>query len=425
SRMRLLHLVVSFLVWIGSQAETSEDKTDTVSKLDPEQFSLPQDARYIMYDVNRGEGFNLRRDVHMRVAIAVRKLREKGVNAILVLPPWGGLYHWRDRKTGVRWADLFDVPSLNSFVPSIEFEQFLEVASSPTIDRIVYLQHFQEGWDGEYVMKSEKRPCMEGDKYYEKEDGLWKGWFYGLSAVRARDLECVSFQGDSESFAELLARNYTFQSIFVDRAETMLHAEYGGVEYWRARRSMRYSKLLEARAERFIAGEMKEEIDAQPLTERWEDEKASRTSKGGSYVAVHWRRRDFIQAYGSLLPSIKGTAKQITAMAKEFGVKKAFVATDAEEGDIEELRKHLKITLYTFRPRPDEQLIDGAAAIVEQIICSWARVFAGSYVSTFSFRIQEDREIRGFPVETTFRRMCPDDVTMHGCEQPAKWKIVY
>ncbi|GMT20193.1 hypothetical protein PFISCL1PPCAC_11490, partial [Pristionchus fissidentatus] len=407
----------------GSRAETDE-KTVTVSKLDTNQFSPVQDVRFVLYDVNRGEGFNLRRDVHMRVAIAVKKMREAGMNAVLVLPPWGGLYHWRDGKKGVRWSELFDLPSLSSFVPSIEFDQFLEAVGSPVIDRLVYLQHFEEGWGGEYVMKHEKRRCTEGDRYYEKEDGLWKGWFYGAEGVRAREMECVSFQGDSTTFAQMMA-TYEFKSIFIDRAETMLHAEYGGTDYWRARRSMRYSKMLEERAERFISDEMSEEIDAPPLTERWEDEKASRSSKGGAFVCAHWRRRDFVTSYGSTLPSIEGAAKQMATLAGEFNVGKVFLATDADEAEIEELRRHSKITVHTFRPSPDEKLIDGAAAIVEQIICSWARAFAGSHQSTFTYRIQEDREIRGFPAETTFRRLCPDDVRMHGCEQPAKWKIVY
>ena len=29
-------------------------------------------ARYVLYDVNPGEGFNLRRDVYMRMAVFVR-----------------------------------------------------------------------------------------------------------------------------------------------------------------------------------------------------------------------------------------------------------------------------------------------------------------------------------------------------------------
>jgi hypothetical protein len=33
-------------------------------------------CRYILYDVNPPEGFNLRRDVYMRMAIFVKKLKE-------------------------------------------------------------------------------------------------------------------------------------------------------------------------------------------------------------------------------------------------------------------------------------------------------------------------------------------------------------
>ena len=48
----------------------------------------------------------------------------------------------------------------------------------------------------------------------------------------------------------------------------------------------------------------------------------------------------------------------------------------------------------------------------------------GSYESTFSFRIQEEREIMGFPVATTFDMMCADGKG-DNCEKGSKWKIVY
>ena len=37
-----------------------------------------EEARYIFYDVNPGEGFNLRRDVFMRVAVMVKRLNDLG-----------------------------------------------------------------------------------------------------------------------------------------------------------------------------------------------------------------------------------------------------------------------------------------------------------------------------------------------------------
>lgn len=82
-------------------------------------------TRYLLYSVNPGEGFNLRRDVHVRVANLVRKLREKE-DWILVLPPWPHLYHWKSRfdQNNLPWGIFFDVSKLSEYVPSIDFVTF-------------------------------------------------------------------------------------------------------------------------------------------------------------------------------------------------------------------------------------------------------------------------------------------------------------
>lgn len=82
-------------------------------------------------------------------------------------------------------------------------------------------------------------------------------------------------------------------------------------------------------------------------------------------------------------------------------------------------------SLITYKPEKGikEKFKDGGVAIIEQIICSHARYFIGTYESTFSFRIQEEREILGFPIETTFNRLCHDG--SEGCLKPSIWKIVY
>lgn len=77
-----------------------------------------------------GEGFNLRRDVHMRAATLVRLLQERagGLDWVLVLPPWPRLYHWRSATSQAYepWHKFFDLASLNEFIPSIEFDDYLE-----------------------------------------------------------------------------------------------------------------------------------------------------------------------------------------------------------------------------------------------------------------------------------------------------------
>lgn len=76
-----------------------------------------------------GEGFNLRRDVHMRATTLVRLLQERsGHDWVLVLPPWPRLYHWKTASSQVYepWHKFFDLASINEFAPSIEFDDYLE-----------------------------------------------------------------------------------------------------------------------------------------------------------------------------------------------------------------------------------------------------------------------------------------------------------
>jgi len=64
------------------------------------------------------------------------------------------------------------------------------------------------------------------------------------------------------------------------------------------------------------------------------------------------------------------------------------------------------------------------------LCCTWfiplsyyCRFFSGTHESTFSFRIQEEREIMGFPPDRTFNRLCGDDEQK--CSQPSAWRIVF
>ena len=88
--------------------------------------------RYILYDINPGEGFNLRRDVFVRIAVMVKKMNENSskFSYTLVLPPWGPLYHWQTRSLGdqtkIPWKNFFDVDSISRYVPCLDFEDYLK-----------------------------------------------------------------------------------------------------------------------------------------------------------------------------------------------------------------------------------------------------------------------------------------------------------
>jgi len=60
---------------------------------------------------------------------------------------------------------------------------------------------------------------------------------------------------------------------------------------------------------------------------------------------------------------------------------------------------------------------------VEFLLFKRYRHFIGTALSTFSFRIHEEREILGFQPKTTFNCFCGD--SDKNCEQPTKWVVVY
>lgn len=140
---------------------------------------------------------------------------------------------------------------------------------------------------------------------------------------------------------------------------------------------------------------------------------------------MHLRRRDFLVGRSSTVPSIKSAALQLRVVLDRLRLKHLFVATDAPEEEFKELEERLSdYTVHKFIPSTHilNNFKDGGVAIIDQIICSYARYFIGTHESTFTFRIQEDREIIGFPTETTFNHLCKEGGT---CNSNGYWKIVW
>ncbi|RXG69129.1 GDP-fucose protein O-fucosyltransferase 2 [Armadillidium vulgare] len=325
-------------------------------------------SRYLLYNINYGEGFNLRRDVYLRVGNLIRNINDKE-SWILVLPPWGDLYHWRNTPRNIffPWRTFFDIKSLQKWIPVVEFDEFFK--DTRHLDSAFILQHYEDMWDREWIER------------------------YNLS-----------------------------ESVLIDHAEILMHDNFGSLEYWAARRSMRFATHLISEASNYRKTFLDSDDvrDKTKMSEDWRDFRPEKgEALGGPYVCVHLRRRDFIFARKDEVPSIEESAKQLRKILEDLKLKNLFVATDAPVNEIKELRTHLKdFKVHHFSPTEDFLLKygDGGTAIVDQIICSRA-----SYESTFSFRIQEEREILGFASDTTFNRLCGKNSE---CQPPTMWKIV-
>ncbi|XP_064644604.1 GDP-fucose protein O-fucosyltransferase 2-like isoform X2 [Lineus longissimus] len=349
----------------------------------------------------------------------------------LVVPPWNRLYHWQSRdieQNSLPWSSFFEMESFNRHVPVIEFEEFNKI-SNGVIDELYYLQHYKEGWGKDWEEKMHERPCIDRQYYKQDKSGRWHGYFWDYHKVYAKIFQCISIQGHASFIIPFLQKNTTGRSVFINRAESLLHDTFGGKDYWEGRRSMRFAKHLREVGDKFRSDylDSTDEKDNTVLDPDWRNMRRKHgDAKGGPYIGVHLRRADFLRVRENEVPSIQGAAKTLKKLLKEYKLKKVFIATDGTREEYSELKKDLKdYEVFRYQPTESElqQYKDGGVAIIDQWICAHARYSIGSHESTFSFRIQDEREILGFLSKTSFNRFCPDD--KNECEQPAKWTIVY
>ena len=393
--------------------------------------------KYLLYDCNPGEGFNLRRDVFLRIANLVKAMKSdercKNDEWVLVLPPWGRIgYHWKERdmeQSKIKWSHFFDVESINLYIPVIEFEDYVEEVGEPVVEEIWYLQSYAEGWTpGKWEEKMHERPCIDPPAYQSDASGLFRGWFFGYPETYAKKFKCVSVQANAKFLVgPLCGGNTTATSVMLDRGESVLHDMFGGVDYWRCRRSMIFSKQLRDEADKFRADvlDSTDEKDQTVMPKDWRDHTCKdKKPPGGPYIAAHLRRKDFLHARKDSVPSIPKVAEKLTKLMKEYDVQKVFIASDGTKEDMKKLKSLLpQMVMYEPTNEQKKKYKMGGLAIIDQIICSHARYFIGTKESTFSFRIQDEREIMCFNKDTTFNRFCGDEEK--DCEQPSRWKIVW
>nr|CAD7398616.1 unnamed protein product [Timema cristinae] len=453
--------------------------------------------RYILYDVNPLEGFNLRRDVYMRYAVLARHLQQNGDNWRLVLPPWGNLYHWQSRDVGSQtqlpWSLFFDIPSLQAFAPVLEMHSFFQEYKKTVFDQVFVLQHFKDSfengiWEEKFEIKNcptqlpyrysvirpwykrnARREYGNGLNSYTQDDHMLRQTrdelFWGYSNMSAQRVQCLSFHGRVSQLETVLRQHCSgVRAVVFDHAEVALHDTFGDRMYWNARRSMRFNLALHELAAQFRREYLNstDEVDGTVREFNWTIEKPMEGTRGGPFLSVHLRRKDFLWGRPKDIPSLKFASTQIEKLLRGLALVKAFIATDASQEDSELSSKSKRSTTKGKRgvakeeelvEREDRRKLCGGTKrenqdkeqpldlvtllsniplvyrysqhvhLLKTLCDCHCRYFIGTYESTFSFRIQEEREILGFPPHTTFNRLCGDHQDV--CTPPSKWRIVY
>lgn len=293
---------------------------------------------FLFYDINPGEGFNLRRDVYIRLVVFMKHLRQQSgfERAYLVLPPFRRLYHWKSQEIDqslVFWNHFFDLPSLKRFAPVLEiWEYFNEIKRLKNDDHVkldysLTLQHYENMFEnGRFVdrfevIKSKKMRIAEN--------------IFGYKNVTAAAHHTVLYQGSVKMLHQLLVElkpNF-YQphfSVLLNHAEIVLHDVWGNRQFWQARRSMRFSKVLTSIADEFRLSKFNStnENDGVIRPTNWQDEKSHRLSIGGDYACAHIRRADFVLGREKTTPTLRSVANQIKVRLKELDLSRIFISSD-------------------------------------------------------------------------------------------------
>lgn len=172
-------------------------------------LNITSKTRFLIYDVNPGEGFNLRRDVYVRVANLIQFMNDRGEDWILVLPPWRHLFHWKSRylrQEATPWRYFFDLSSMNLYVPVMEFEEFISYVGSNGIDHVLYLQRHPDGFKNGWKEVIETADCIEKATYHRDDSGKFRGYFWSMSHIYSQKFDCVSAQGHATVLADFLKK---------------------------------------------------------------------------------------------------------------------------------------------------------------------------------------------------------------------------
>lgn len=193
---------------LDNQHSSESEVFESADVADPEIF--------IFYDVNPGEGFNLRRDVYIRMVIFLNILRQYDGyrNAKLVLPPFYRLYHWQSRDQTneiVFWNHFFDMDKLKSYSDVIDVWEYFEIMKTARLDKsttqyikykidyAIQLKHFASMFEsGKFEDKYEFGRCTDAKR---KQNEKFHNIYSNFSIL---SFHCVEYQGSASLLYNVL-----------------------------------------------------------------------------------------------------------------------------------------------------------------------------------------------------------------------------
>ncbi|EUD67916.1 hypothetical protein C922_01528 [Plasmodium inui San Antonio 1] len=346
--------------------------------------------KYVLYDVNIGEGFNLQKEVLYRVALAVYYLnKEERTNVYyLVLPPWCYVTHWGMQETHnrIKWDLFFNLKALQNVIPVMEYTEY-EGQFGPHADYILSYRHAIEDWS----KRKEKKSFQVVDidkcnvKDYKLKKNLCKNCDHKYSVVysgnctnvKGKKTECFEFFFITSYFVSSTLSDifhYDTDSVLIKHGSSILVAFMNELEEANLEDVLPYSEYLINEGNQFV-------------------EKTFKSSN--NYISCHLRYTDFrkIAKY-----DVSPVAISLLKLLYIMFLRKSdiiFVSTDEKKEVKKVIDRQFPQFKHFFFFYENEKLHTGQVAIVDQWICTRSGTFVGNIFSRFSIHIKWERSLIG------------------------------
>ena len=246
----------------------------------------------------------------------------------------------------MRWGELFNVSALNKLHPAVELEEFLQRrGGAAQIDVLTAIDH---------------KGCEPG--------GAAEASFNGLSNVRVGRPQCdSSLQHNVAALGRMTEGAIAFSNSF----DQLPFAAALGLRPY-----VRFEQGVYDRAAAFVAQQF----------------------GGKPFLAIHWRRTDFLVARSTqpgVLQSAASVIRHARRAIERHGLAGVYLATDSDDqAELEAVGRALSPMRYGPAVVPTTAALRARAdaANVEIAICAMAARFLGTKTSSFTLAISEERQ---------------------------------
>ncbi|KYN98384.1 GDP-fucose protein O-fucosyltransferase 2, putative [Plasmodium reichenowi] len=347
-----------------------------------DSFFFLKEKKYIMYDVNIGEGFNLQKEIFYRLSLVIYNLNKKDKLKIyyLVLPPWCYVTHWNRKKgNNLRWEFFFNTDIMKKVIPIIEYEEYEKLYGN-YCDIMINSKYILDNYKEKSFLilpfeecntnvNSFKQFCKKCEYKYNI---IYSGY---CTTINTKESECYSYNMISNYFITSILKNlflYDITSVLIKQSTNILVPFVNELYENNLEDILLFNNKLLLYANNYI----------------------SNILKTNHYISSHLRYNDFKNISRYNVPPIHIALVKLLYIMFINNCRIIFIASDEKlqiQKVIDQYFYQYKKHFYFYNNQ--NNLHEGEFSIIEQWICTRSHIFIGNIFSRFTMNINWERHL--------------------------------